>query len=356
MREPGCVLRSRAAAEILTGKQPNRRPTVTTLDTPNPEAREIGTDELHELLLNLHNFDDSGQMGRRIPELPSMALNGVKLGYGEPFECPYCRTIQSCTNRLNWKYVIQNTQRFILTGKPRCQLICFRKHVFSDLQPYVCTFENCSVTPFSTRNDWFQHEMDSHRRKWECILCDTPRPTYSQKAQLATHFEECHQHAVSRNQMDLILGACETHLTMFNASACPLCSEWDPPLEEAIHMREFRRHLARHLQQISLEALPLYVEGLEIQEDFDEGDEFEWKKGTVLQGFNNLSDSKGLLNVSRGDEVLVLDDTVDKVWWQVRTEKTGEEGKIPSDYVRIIGTTIRNLGKSGAYCWMMLHW
>ncbi|KAL1878220.1 hypothetical protein Daus18300_002137 [Diaporthe australafricana] len=270
------------------------------------------------------NYDDSGQMGRRIPELPSMAVDGVKLGYGESFECPYCRTIQSCTNRLSWK-----------------------KHVFSDLQPYVCTFENCSATPFSTRNDWFQHEMDSHRRKWECILCDNSRPTYSQKAQLATHFEEYHQHAVSQNQMDLILGACETQLTMFDASACPLCSEWEPPLEEAIHMREFRRHLARHLQQISLEALPLYLEGLEIQEDFDEGDEVEWKKATVLRDFNNHSNLKDVLNVSSGDDVLILDDEVDKDWWQVRAEKTGEEGKIPSSYVRITGTTIRNLGKSG---------
>lgn len=49
------------------------------------------------------NFDDSGQMGRHIPDLPDMTLDGVQLGYGESVECPYCRTIQSFTNRLTWK-------------------------------------------------------------------------------------------------------------------------------------------------------------------------------------------------------------------------------------------------------------
>lgn len=49
------------------------------------------------------DFDDSGQMGRRVPELPDMTLDGVWLGYNELIECPYCRTIQLFTDRLTWK-------------------------------------------------------------------------------------------------------------------------------------------------------------------------------------------------------------------------------------------------------------
>lgn len=49
------------------------------------------------------DFDESGQMGRRIPELPDMYLEGIHLGYGASIECPYCRTIQSFTDRLTWK-------------------------------------------------------------------------------------------------------------------------------------------------------------------------------------------------------------------------------------------------------------
>jgi hypothetical protein len=42
-------------------------------------------------------------MGRRIPDLSDMTLDGVQLEYGEPFECPYCRTIQEAKNRSEWK-------------------------------------------------------------------------------------------------------------------------------------------------------------------------------------------------------------------------------------------------------------
>lgn len=49
------------------------------------------------------DFDSSGEMGRHIPELREMILDGVQLDYDEPAECPYCRTIQTFTNRLSWK-------------------------------------------------------------------------------------------------------------------------------------------------------------------------------------------------------------------------------------------------------------
>lgn len=49
------------------------------------------------------DFEDSGQMGRRVPELSDMTLDGVQLGYNDLIECPYCRTIQSFTDRVTWK-------------------------------------------------------------------------------------------------------------------------------------------------------------------------------------------------------------------------------------------------------------
>ncbi|KAJ0120191.1 ankyrin repeat protein [Diaporthe amygdali] len=235
------------------------------------------------------DFDDSGHMGRRIPELPDMTLDGVQLDYDEPIECPYCRTIQTFTNRQTWK-----------------------KHVFSDLQPYVCTFENCSVTPFSTRNEWFRHELDSHH----------------------------HKDAVTNNQIDLILGACETPMTKFDASACPLCSEWEPPLDEKVNTREFRRHLSRHLQQISLDALPLYIEGLEIAEGPNEEHVIERYQGIVVRDYFDGN----TLRLGAGDEVLVLDDIADESLWQVWNKKTGEEIQIPREIVAIRGTTAIQMG------------
>ncbi|KAJ4129842.1 hypothetical protein NW768_006812 [Fusarium equiseti] len=49
------------------------------------------------------SLEDSTTTGRSIPDLSDMVLDGVQLQYGEPFECPYCRTIQNVMNRYEWK-------------------------------------------------------------------------------------------------------------------------------------------------------------------------------------------------------------------------------------------------------------
>lgn len=142
-------------------------------------------------------------------------------------------------------------------------------------------------------------------------------------------------------------------MTKFDASACPLCSEWVPPSEEAINLREFRRHLARHLQQISLEALPLYIDGLVIQENPDQDDFVEYKKGTVLSHYPRSIASDGTdISFVKGDEVLILDDMFDEHWWQVRVIRSGQEGLIPAEGVRIVGATSMpsmTLGDLSAY-------
>ncbi|OBR08869.1 Ankyrin repeat protein [Colletotrichum higginsianum IMI 349063] len=41
--------------------------------------------------------------GRIVPQLTRLWLDGRQLGYGEPIECPYCRTIQVIKDRFHWK-------------------------------------------------------------------------------------------------------------------------------------------------------------------------------------------------------------------------------------------------------------
>lgn len=56
---------------------------------------------------SFQSLGDEEGMGRPIPDLSDMTLDGVQLQYGEPFECPYCRTIQVAANRYEWKSVAQ---------------------------------------------------------------------------------------------------------------------------------------------------------------------------------------------------------------------------------------------------------
>ena len=70
----------------------------------------------------------------------------------------------------------------------------------------------------------------------------------------------------------MLMEACERPIRTFETTSCPLCTDWKPSTTET-NAKIFSRHLARHLQQLALEALPLTVEGLEIDYPNDEDDE-----------------------------------------------------------------------------------
>ncbi|KAK2030310.1 hypothetical protein LX32DRAFT_717282 [Colletotrichum zoysiae] len=177
--------------------------------------------------------------GRIIPQLTDMWLDGRQLGYGEPMECPYCRTIQIIKDRYHWKH-----------------------HVYRDLQTYVCSFEHCSEGPFQTSHEWFQHEIDNHRRQWRCVLC---RAKYKSASALESHFTSQHPSVVSATQRKVMLKACEFPLNHFDTDSCLLCDDWRPPSDTEGNSNKFRSHLAKHYQDLACEAIPLAIEGLEIK-------------------------------------------------------------------------------------------
>ena len=113
-----------------------------------------------------------GESVRR-PDLPEEGRAGA------PFQCPVCCYIVTVSGRREWM-----------------------KHVFFDLQPYVCVFEDCR-TPFllyEIRRDWFAHVRKSHLPKdgtspqiqqLQCPLChDDVRSLPSIRRHLARHLEE----------------------------------------------------------------------------------------------------------------------------------------------------------------------
>lgn len=164
---------------------------------------------------------------------------------------------------------------------------------------------------------------------------------------MTTHFEEYHEGAVTMSQFDLIIGACEIPVTKFDTSACALCSEWVPPFDEAVNSREFRRHVARHMQQISLESLPLYIDGLVIQEDIEQEGTFICKKGTVMAEFPPYPHYHGPA-FAKLDQVIILDDIFDEDFWYVRVMESGEEGRIPRSCIKFIQPLVMPLGRCSA--------
>ncbi|KAM0229162.1 hypothetical protein ACHAPO_010192 [Fusarium lateritium] len=192
---------------------------------------------------SFQSLEDGEGTGRPIPDLSDMALDGVQLQYGEPFECPYCRTIQLVANRYEWK-----------------------RHVFTDIQPYMCTIRNCKNgnKSFSTRGEWFEHESNVHRWQWDCSWCNSSDSTFPSSEEFKRHLNKSHPGMVTEAQMPLIIDACERPIKAFDSGNCPLCEDWNPT-SGSNNAKGFSRHLARHLQQLSLAAIPISIVGLEIR-------------------------------------------------------------------------------------------
>ncbi|KAK3312892.1 hypothetical protein B0H66DRAFT_382716 [Apodospora peruviana] len=196
------------------------------------------------------------EIGHKIPDLDRLVLDGVQLAYGTPFECPYCRTIQMARNQVEW-----------------------RRHVFSDLQTYICTFEYCptSTRLFPTRREWMEHELAKHRRRWVCIFCNPRVVEYDSEEQIKHHLQSLHTQSFIATQQDLILEACERNQHEFPRGSCPLCDEWDMPRSDVTapasrDAKRFYRHLGHHLQHLALEALPLHIEGLDVEDVSNESE------------------------------------------------------------------------------------
>ena len=121
-----------------------------------------------------------------------------------------------------------------------------RRHVLRDLQPYVCTYADCDLLEhfFASRSEWYSHEMQCHRVEWFCNI--KGHPQYTEKHDFLEHMKSSHYTTFNIDQESKVLG-------MFKLPSrtpygkCNLCSRPDVKIKS---------HVARHLEQMALFALP----------------------------------------------------------------------------------------------------
>ena len=171
----------------------------------------------------------------RMPDVPREARDG------EPFECPMCRRMQQLeTSRL--------TQQWY-------------KHVFADLQPYICTFEDCDIAneTYDGRHQWFNHEKKIHRVMYICRgHCDQE---FQSRSAFSSHIKETRPAQIPDSQLSTFVQMCTTPLGAMFVSECPLCGA------SIRGSRQLEKHLGRHLEEIALFALP---QGLFEDDDFED--------------------------------------------------------------------------------------
>jgi hypothetical protein len=158
----------------------------------------------------------------------------IDLLSGEEFVCPYC---------------LQE----IFVGEDIASTEEWEDHVFADLEPYMCTFDDCirADKTFGLRDEWFRHELDSHRivKVWFCQACVEE---FSDSGKLEDHLREVHGSTLKSDQLSLVVSMCE------RKSQAPL-------LDQACAICRFvcsdaeilKSHVALHFEQLSLTSINL---------------------------------------------------------------------------------------------------
>jgi len=140
----------------------------------------------------------------------------------------------------------------------------FRKHLFTDLRPYVCIFEICDLKLFSDRYTWFEYKLECHRLEWCCRFCS--HPPFTSESNFKSHMHARHDHFSTPSQLSALIPISKQPVDRVPATACVLCdwesilrdSNTDNPADETlvVTVEQFRRHLGSHMESLALFALP----------------------------------------------------------------------------------------------------
>ncbi|KAK3360710.1 hypothetical protein B0T25DRAFT_602509 [Lasiosphaeria hispida] len=128
-----------------------------------------------------------------------------------------------------------------------------RRHVFRDLRPYVCTFEQCqnAAKLYVNRNDWKYHELQVHRRQFICVDCDN---TFPDRPSMGQHLKTVHYSGpMQQAQLPMLVDLCECQADDTHQDACIVCGK-------ELALSELQLHLAAHMEDIALFALPTPVD------------------------------------------------------------------------------------------------
>lgn len=177
--------------------------------------------------------NDQGERGwLKIPAMPKAVESG------KSFRCTVCGEKQ--------KDIINQTE--------------WKKHVFTDLQPYICTFQDCKsgIDSFATRKAWADHEFSVHRttKTWICNDCAARFPdkaSYREHAYSTyrEHAYSSHGNVLMRNQLEALVNSAETQVGLSEDNLCPFCSA-----NPGTKSRAFAMHVGRHMEEVALAVLP----------------------------------------------------------------------------------------------------
>jgi len=151
-----------------------------------------------------------------------------------------------------------------------------RKHVYNDLEPYICLFSDCDLGlhTFQSRRDWKDHEFKAHRMKleWHCNLC---QERFDTQELFREHIDESHGNDIAMSQVEEYISASRRRMACkVEYEVCPFCLTAPSQTQDG-----FASHVGKHQQDISLAALLRLddysddEESINDDKDSDDGDD-----------------------------------------------------------------------------------
>jgi hypothetical protein len=161
----------------------------------------------------------------------------------------------------------------------------------------VCTFDDCNIPDrtYESRHEWFQHELQAHRKWWECI--DGCNRVFRSLHAFQKHLANEHEILADNDRTIDLVRNCERQESMNTEANCELCGMNLPTL------KQLRRHLGKHHEELSLFALPLHMK--QDDNDHDEGQVQNDSVSSVAGSDGSLSADQvvcGLCGLSFGDD------------------------------------------------------
>jgi hypothetical protein len=135
-----------------------------------------------------------------------------------------------------------------------------RQHVFRDLHPYCCTFEDCATADrlYDSRYAWFKHELEAHRAIWQCV--DGCEKTFAAEKDFVAHVAKKHPEMASDDVLSVLKRTAVKSANLTKPSQCPLC-------DKVMSLRALQKHLGNHQEQLALFALPPNIDATEDEEE-----------------------------------------------------------------------------------------
>jgi hypothetical protein len=249
--------RSRASPWALSSPTSPSATNTSGLDHTAPSETSLATS---------FNEEDSNIIRRRIPQLPE------NHEWGTAFRCIVCGdTLRDVDSPARWKYVAIILIRVT-------QLTELRKHVFNDIQPYICSYSECAngVNTFVSQRAWVNHEFKIHRidKHWYCFYC--PGETFHSAGLCREHIQRTHEgtdyQLLTQEQLDdLIYIASRVQSQPANKQECPFCLT-----VVADTIPKFGAHVGQHMREIAIAAIPFSAhnavgDDFETRQDEDSG-------------------------------------------------------------------------------------